>query len=458
MGPPDNAALQSHSLIILPSYITRHISLGYDDDDVAAFLSSIEASQRQVRQKEDDSLLHLPAEIVLMIVDLVPIDYILDFRLISRGVRDYIDSRVMNDYLCRTQVVVNVDTGYFPFHPKPDTYRGSRILRLFFSRLEQQDSSSQQDSDGNREVAVFHFYDDWLQEIQDSYQPGLNHKTTYYGVMHMGAPLKPATEMRSGKLHWCMQLDHGVMDLRFPHPADKYEVDVILTDDSAKYCIKIWNWKSMMIQFLRIERAIRRKMEQTKLNPCTFSHKEDSVRAIRRSQIQRNLDPQRRQDKRTIWALRLLTPLWGKRFCGEASPPYDILERTEEDSMRVLMLLRKEAAMTAAEHKNLQQLASDWKEMVSGMSTMSNLFKGWQGNFKISGMESMQINELLFSPKPIPENPIEWSNEFMAEVAEKVSRWKTQRNVIEQVKDLLVCSTVAMLTPEDAFDSTPSDI
>jgi hypothetical protein len=85
----------------LPAYLSRHTTLGFDSDDVAALISAIDSSQGPRSSK----LPHLPAEILFQIVEFAPVDHILTWRLVCRGFRDAIDGPVQYEHLRRAQLV-----------------------------------------------------------------------------------------------------------------------------------------------------------------------------------------------------------------------------------------------------------------------------------------------------------------------------------------------------------------
>jgi hypothetical protein len=93
------------------SYISRHLRLGFDSNDVAALINSIDSSQ-----DSGPSLLpHLPAEILFHILEFVAIDYVLTWRLVCRGFRDAIDGPVMYAHLQQAELI-----GYLgPRHQYP---------------------------------------------------------------------------------------------------------------------------------------------------------------------------------------------------------------------------------------------------------------------------------------------------------------------------------------------------
>jgi hypothetical protein len=96
-----------------PAYISRHMRLGFDSDDVAALLSSIDSSQ----EPGSSRLPHLPAEILFQILDFVPIEYLLNWRLVCRGFRDAIDGPVLYDCLRRAELICYVGpSGQYPLN------------------------------------------------------------------------------------------------------------------------------------------------------------------------------------------------------------------------------------------------------------------------------------------------------------------------------------------------------
>jgi hypothetical protein len=84
----------------LPPWLARHVKLGFDADDVAALISSIDSSQNP-----PSSLVNLPAELLLHVLEYVPVDHVLDWRFVCRGFRDAIDGRILYHHLQRTQLV-----------------------------------------------------------------------------------------------------------------------------------------------------------------------------------------------------------------------------------------------------------------------------------------------------------------------------------------------------------------
>ena len=85
----------------LPAYLSRHMRLGFDSDDVAALINSIDSSQ----DPQSSELSHLPAEILFQIVEFVPVNHILTWRLVCRGFRDAIDGPVQYGHLRRAELI-----------------------------------------------------------------------------------------------------------------------------------------------------------------------------------------------------------------------------------------------------------------------------------------------------------------------------------------------------------------
>ncbi|KAF2744985.1 hypothetical protein M011DRAFT_479451 [Sporormia fimetaria CBS 119925] len=92
--------LEDPETMALPHYLQGHVDLGYDSDDLTAFIDAIEASQRSA--DDSSALPHMPPEIILLVLESVPIDYILDFRLVCKAFRDHIDGPVLHSYLPAT--------------------------------------------------------------------------------------------------------------------------------------------------------------------------------------------------------------------------------------------------------------------------------------------------------------------------------------------------------------------
>jgi hypothetical protein len=154
----------------LPSYLRRHLHLGFDQDDVAALLSSIDSSQSP---STNSTLAHLPAELLLQILEYVPVEYVLDWRLVCRGFRDAIHGRVLYHHLRRTELV-----GYMGSrHSRPmesldaSDYEAIHLLEAYFHHIEKP-SEDTKDTGRSKPIwsgthAVFKIADEWFREFRE---------------------------------------------------------------------------------------------------------------------------------------------------------------------------------------------------------------------------------------------------------------------------------------------------
>ncbi|KAL1598585.1 hypothetical protein SLS59_006872 [Nothophoma quercina] len=59
--------------------------------------------------------------------------------------------------------------------------------------------------------------------------------------------------------------------------------------------------------------------------------------------------------------------------------------------------------------------------------------------------------------RPIPQNPIAWSDKLRTDIEARVQKWRAQQKLIKQMQALMVASQEALAVPEDAFDVMDSD-
>ena len=250
----------------LPSYLARHVHLGFNSDDLAALVSSIDSSQRP----HTSSAPQLPGELVLCILEHVPIDYVLDWRLVCRGFRDAIDGRVMFHYLQRTRLI-----GYMgPRHSRhmealdDEQYEQIHLLHAHFQRIE---DSGEDDADARRSKpiwsgthAVFRIDDDWFQSFRQIGGAAARGGDTIEDADTWWLNTLDRLELRRaeegfGTLRWCIKLDHSVLDMDFPLEPGRntFDVHVHLHTRSIRV-----GWKDMLVRFLKTETALRRMMEE----------------------------------------------------------------------------------------------------------------------------------------------------------------------------------------------------
>ncbi|KAH7371034.1 hypothetical protein BKA66DRAFT_444437 [Pyrenochaeta sp. MPI-SDFR-AT-0127] len=432
----------------LPAYLARHVKLGFDSEDVSALLDSIDSSQNP-----HPSSTHLPAELLLQILEHVPVDYVLDWRLICRGFRDAIDGRVLFYHLHRTQLI-----GYMGSrHSRPlerlddEQYDRIHLLRAHFTDIEK-DIKDTPSAERPRPVwngthAFFEIEDDWFQSFRYIGGAATRGGDTIEDADVQWLDTLDRLELRRkeegfGTLRWCLKLDHAVLDMDFPLEAGRntFDVDIHLHKGTIRVA-----WKDMLFSFLKTERALRRTVEEKQNSKFTFSHVEDCLRAVRRQRLQSTLDPDDRVDRHIKWSLRLLHPLFGKHR-------YDhriTLEDVENDATGLLLLLRREAALTHRQLAYLHQLASDYEAMDSEMHALDQAFREFKSHLAMPGFQ-LSVSLPGLNPRRLSRNPISWPDDLRTKVEEQVGKWKAQRQVIDQMKCLLAASNMALsISAED---------
>jgi hypothetical protein len=249
----------------LPSWLARHVNLGFNDDDVAALLDSIDSSQNP-----PSSVANLPAELLLHVLEYVPIDYILDWRLVCRGFRDAIDGRTLYHHLQRTQLVGFVGPRkHWPLRNlTEEQYDLMQFLYANFSHVEDnaRGASKQPKS---RPIwgsthAVFKIdlsefpASSGTDSLGSRYDSTIEYADTIWRNAVSRLELSGAEE-GFGTLRWCVKLERAVLDLDLPLEAGRHSFDV--TVDMNNGIIKV-AWKEMLFRFLKTEAALRRLHNQ----------------------------------------------------------------------------------------------------------------------------------------------------------------------------------------------------
>lgn len=250
----------------LPPYLARHIKLGFGAEDINALLVSIESSQNS----QPSQTVHLPAELLLHILEYVPVDYVLDWRFVCRGFRDAIDGRILYHHLQRTELIgfMGARDAYPMSQMTDEEYEEAHLLRANFHHLEcshDEVSSTQQARPiWDASYAVFRINDDWYQTFWEIGGAALQNGDTIedadpiwwvtFEKLQLWHP-----EAGFGTLRWCIKLDHVVLDLDIPLEATRKALDVHI--DLRTKTIRV-GWKAMLGRCLKTETALRRLMEQ----------------------------------------------------------------------------------------------------------------------------------------------------------------------------------------------------
>lgn len=101
------------------------------------------------------------------------------------------------------------------------------------------------------------------------------------------------------------------------------------------------------------------------------------------------------------------------------------------------MLLRKEAAMTANQLQRLKQLHVDYTTMVQEGQAVAALIDMWQSAVYHDGPSFRRE----YREPELSINPLDWSDEVVGSVSQRVMAWKSQQATIKQLKTLLETST-----------------
>jgi hypothetical protein len=429
----------------LPVWLTDHLTIDWNSDDVDALITSIDASQ----SPQQSALPHLPAELLLLILEHVPVAYTLDWRLICRGFRDAIDGPILYHQLQRLQLIGYLGPKAGP-HLTALQHHDYEQLHLVPTRLQSMENGTPSSGDvqqksnppwANRH-SMFRMRYSWFAK----------HKARSVLIPNSSllSPLSLCrTDQAYGTLTWVIKLDTAVLDLDLPLEPHRRRFDVDV--DMKTWTIRV-EWKPMLFRFLKTERAFRLLMDKERDSKFTFSHAEDCLRAIRRQALHAALDPDSKIDRHIKWSLRLLRPLWG--ISGFRDP--STLDPVEADAINVLLLMRREASLSEWQIKHLWQLASDYKAMLKTMDKLSKSLKDLKCQLMMPGHSS--VHEMFFDPhSALPLNPIAWSDKLLADVETHVQRWKATRGLVTQMQQLMVTSQEALAVPEDAFDVPDSD-
>lgn len=243
----------------LPSYIARHFDFSFDADDISALLTSIDASQDNT---STPGLPQLPAEVLFHIVDYVPIDYILQWRLVCRGFRDCIDGLVMYNYIKRAEIIgLWGAPGTLSWAGVPSELHKDLVhMRCSFQHLEDSIETAGprlRNAKWGALYAVFRIDDSWHEKflLAESLSAD-RHKARNFQFLVERMHIEGSAD-GFGKMRWCIRLDSAVLDLEFPIQTlrDKLTLDL----PNKRVLIE---WKKLLFRFIQGETQLRTIMEQ----------------------------------------------------------------------------------------------------------------------------------------------------------------------------------------------------
>lgn len=251
----------------LPLYLSRHMRLGFDSDDVAALISSIDSSQ-DLRTSTPP---HLPAEILFQILEFVPVDHILTWRLVCRGFRDAIDGPVQYAHLRRAELIGYLGPrAQYPLNQLSESrYEQINLVRAHFERIDDSPTTEAPEARApakwHYDLAIFTIDDRWFNEFAR-----IEDKTTQDGVR------RPAwqsllddlqllgEEEPYGTLKWCLRLDKAVLGLDFSPEALRRCIMIDLVNKRMMV-----QWKDLLFNFLQTETRLRVLTEEASVH-CDF--------------------------------------------------------------------------------------------------------------------------------------------------------------------------------------------
>ncbi|KAH8725789.1 hypothetical protein GQ44DRAFT_680500 [Phaeosphaeriaceae sp. PMI808] len=438
----------------LHPWLVRHINLGFDTDDISALVGSIDSSQ----DRSLPSYIHLPAEILLHVLEFVPVDYILDWRRVCRGFRDAIDGRILYHHLHRTQLIGFM--GPRELYPMreltKEQYNRIRFLHARFQYIEKDPDTKSSNVSGcvwDSTHAVFKIDDSWFEAFRKVGGSAVSEDDLTHPDDAKWMPIFDTLEIRQveddfGKLTWAINLDHAVLDLDLPLGigSNALGVDVRLEERIVRVA-----WKDMLFRFLKTETALRHMLDAKRDANFTFSHSEDCLREVRRQCLFLALNANDKVGRHHRWTLRNLPALFGKPI--QHTIDLDLVEST---AICTLLLLRREASMTSNQIAQLHQLSQDYQAMQKDLHNLDQEFKKFKSlliptsafNFELPG--HMGDN--------IPLDPIAWPDDTIATISERVRKWHNQKKIIQKVNELLSSSNQVLDVADDSFDHLSSQI
>jgi hypothetical protein len=257
-----------------------------------------------------------------------------------------------------------------------------------------------------------------------------------------------------GQLWWCVKVGACVLDFGIE---DESILDIELVpheehdEDDPTSCIsfRVTDWKVMLKNVFREERALKALMQETEEDEFTYDHLEESLRDMRRQRFRSRLDPNVDGDSTLIWKMDHMAPLWGRYASFTVNIDYDDIERAERNAVRTLKQLRKEASMTVRERDAFDMIVVERGMMHKEMKELDELFKKFQEN--ILALPNLNL-ERLHIDQELDPNAMTWTKEIVDRERQSLATWKAQRQVSKDLKAQLDLTNAAASLPDDAFD------
>jgi hypothetical protein len=409
----------------------RRVVLSCDDDKLPA--SHAPSSQSST----------LPNEIGFQILKDIPVANLLDFRLLNSSYRNEIDTHIFYHHLQDAELIgyLGPKVGFDRLLERlsDEDHLAYTFVRAHFYQL---DPPAEGQPKWTPRTAYFRVNPGWyetLKRIGGRVEWG----DAYFNHMGNCLNLHEAPDVY-GQLRWAIRVGGCVLDLGLEkHLQPKvYQIDPCFEEGVV---ITITDWKMVLQNFFREERALERLIREKEGSEFTFGHHEDCLRALRRWRYRSNLD----LDDELAWQIDNMRALFGRAIhrpmhlnlsdtdYADAIAIIPMMEHTEDDAIRTLLMLRREASMNQKERKRLQTIVAERTEMIEEMNEFEHQFKTWQ-EYTLAvptfSLERLQI-ERIFDP-----NPLTWSKQVIARETDILDRWKRQREALKHFRSFIAAT------------------
>ena len=416
----------------LPSYLSRYINIGWDDDDVSALLDSIASSQAkqarsQLQHNSAPGLPYLPPEILLQILLAVPPAYILPFRLVSRAFRELVETYVFYSYIVRTRLFIKWTTKQLEMMEAPNEPDPTAVFHGLVTdatpEMERVGPTHRERGPAKWDGRLARFKVDDVNSC-----PGLFKKIESYDERE---------SVLRGLLY--IGLDEIVNDTDLPG----VQADV----DSLTI---IFDWRGMLWSLLKEEHAIRQKLEETVDSEYRYSHGEDCLRYVRRQRIKQKLDPADANHRQIEWCINNQEPLFTlMMYPARKIGPASIQVVGSEDICEPINVLRRQFALTERQKKELAYLSRTRNEILNQLSELQSTVRSYC--HACSGRKDRKEHREYLR---CDSNPVKWTaRQHELELA-RIEDWQTQREIVARVIEDLQTG-MEILRANRAFRENP---
>lgn len=264
-GSPGTGTPSSPSGSPLPSYLAHHIDIGFDADDVSALISAIDSSQGHASQQQL-SLPRLPAEILFHILEFVPIEHVLEWRLVCRGFRDCIDGPVIYSCIRRAELIGCFGSlaEFLELGLDETMYESVALVRCKFQELGSRTDAKDPRTANARWAqarATFNIDETWRQEYLKICEQLSPEDQDFWDDLffELGHPWTNSNAQAYGILKWCMRLDDAVLDLEFPAEALRNKIHL---GDAWGNEVVIEKWRDVLLRFIKTTTLLEKRMNQ----------------------------------------------------------------------------------------------------------------------------------------------------------------------------------------------------